>query len=352
MLLYFVDDEYYENHKGMLAHDRFQNVNWLNLINFAKEEGLLFFFLSKTIQRAPQSQNFSITDMIDKEEREFNILKNTLSYITSFFQEEGIDYRFIKLDRGMPYVPRDVDILVKGKQIKKILSALGRWNLNIENINGVEIKLKREGLLNIDLYQNFYYLSKKYIDDSFLWENPRIINICDVKCPTLNYEADFLSLIIHGLLGHRSLSLLDFLYAKSIYQKRINFRKIEYQVRKNDWTFAYYTMVSTINDIYKKLYVDTEIYSIDFPYLFSLSYLFNAFQGFVNFPLTRKQKVGFIVSTLIDKSFYEYERLQTVYSIKLPDEIEIILQRIIYKVRSISKDKKFMPHDLAGNKLI
>ncbi|MFC1488148.1 hypothetical protein ACFLRN_10740, partial [Thermoproteota archaeon] len=153
--------------------------------------------------------------LLKEEESALEKLTKTLSYLNSFFSDMELDFMFIKLFRNLDYAPRDVDVLLKRGQTSKILSALKKENICVKSSGNIETKCEKEGLLDIDFYEGFYYLSLNFLDEDFLWKTPKTVTFCGVECTIPNPDADFLSLIIHSLLGHRYLSLLDFLYAKS-----------------------------------------------------------------------------------------------------------------------------------------
>jgi len=254
---------------------------------------------------------------------------------------------FIKLYRGIPYTPRDVDILVRKEQSRQIFSALEKRNMVLKRFNGVETQFEEEGLLKVDLYQGFHYLSLDFSDDEFLWKDPRTVSICGVECLIPSYEADFLSLIIHALLGHRYLSLLDFLYAKSLLNRKLNLDESLRQAKKYGWSSAFLAIVSAIQNIHQAVYSGANITKlISFPYTFSPRFILKAFQGFADMPISAKTKFTFILSTIIDSVFHEYQMIQRSTSFEAPNEVKKAVMRIIHKVRGLSGDYKYVGEEL------
>jgi len=345
LVLYYVDDEYRKTHPDLLTMIGNKPDVWLKAIAIARENGLLYYFSKRVIEEGKFS-NEPFKKIVEQEEKNLIKLKKTLHFINSLFEREGLDFMFIKLYRGIPYAPRDVDILVRKEQSHQIFAALKRRNITLKRFNGVETQFKEEGLLKVDLYQGFYYLSLDFLDGEFLWKDSRTVNVSGVDCLIPSYEADFLSLIIHAILGHRYLSLLDFLYAKSLLNRKLNLDESLRQAKKYGWSSAFLTMVSTIQNIHQELYLGANTTKlINFPYTFSPRFILKAFQGFSNMPISAKTKFTFILSTMIDSVFHEYQMIQRSTSFEAPDEVKNAVMRIIHKVRGLSGDYKYVDEE-------
>ena len=343
LVLYYVDEEYREIHPNILTTVGNEKTAWEKAVRIAKENGLLYYFCKRLLEDGGKLPSDSLRTMIRREEKNLIKLRKTLHFASSLFEEEGLDFRIIKLYRGIPYAPRDVDILVREKQKQQIFSALKSRGVTVKTFNGVETQCEKEGLLKIDLYQGFYYLSVLFLDAEFLWKGSRTVNICGVKCPILNLEADFLSLLIHALLGHRCLGLLDFLYAKSLINGNLTFNELVQQAEKHRWYRAFQTMLSTIQTIYHQLYLNPNTTkSTIFPYAFSSKFILKALQGFVGLPVSTEKKFVFIFSTLIDNIYLRYQRVQRSAPVEMPAEIKDFMMKFMHKVRSLSGDRKFL----------
>jgi hypothetical protein len=335
--LYYVDEEYRKAHPNLLTRNK-PDV-WLKAIRIAKENGLLYYFAKRVVEEERFLRD-PFKKMVEQEERNLVKLKQTLDFINSLFRQEGLDVMFIKLYRGIPYTPRDVDILIRKEQSRQVFMALKRRNIKLEKFYGVETQFEEKGLLKVDLYQGFHYLSLDFLGDEFLWKNPRTVNICSVECIIPSYEADFLSLIIHAFLGHRYLSLLDFLYAKSLLNNdHLKFDELLYQVEKYKWSYIFQIMVSIIRDLYQELYSGSGITSIDFPYRFHPFFILKALNS-AGLQINTGKKMAFILSTLIDNAFYEYTIVRRSMPIELPSEVKKRMMKSIHKIRSLSGDRK------------
>jgi len=342
LILFYLDKEFRNLHPNLSATIENSNFRWAQTLRVAEENGLLYYFLKNLLEeKALELRSDLLTKIMSREERNFERLRKTLDFFCSFFKDENADFVFIKLYRGLPYTPRDVDILVKSEEMLRIKSALKQNGFSVKTYNTVETSCRKEGLLRVDLYQGFYYLSLPFFDEEFLWKDPRKIDICGVKCLIPNREADFLALLIHALLGHRYLSLLDFLYAKSFLKGCGDFNELLHQTRKYGWSRAFLRMIYTLQNIQQMLYSSSDTTKfISFPYLFSPRFIWEAFQGFTNMPVNTKTKFMFISSTLVDKAFFRYQLLQRFIPIEMPDEVKGLIMKSIYKVRHWAGDRK------------
>jgi hypothetical protein len=311
---------------------------WLKAFRISKESGLLYYFSTRLLSKKILS-NSLLERIIDEEEKGLRKLRNTLIFIKSIFEDEGLDFRVIKLYRGIPYVPKDVDILIRKDQSNQVFRVLKKRGIAVKSFsNGVETQFQKEGLFKVDIYSGFRYLSLDFFEETYLWENPKAITICNVECPTLNNEADFLLLNIHAFFGHRYLSLLDFLYAKSLL-KDLNFDEVLYQAKKYQWDNILLTMILVVKDIYFAQYYTTNDQKvIVFPYTFSPKFILGIVENLREMSLTTK--TTFLLSTLIDQAFYQYKIFQQLVPVEIPDWIKNIFMMPIYKVRSLSGDRK------------
>lgn len=341
LLLYYIDDEYKKAHPDLPLLVKKKPDIWIKAMAIARENGLLYYFSQRLYgnRRKVDLPKELLINMIKDEERGFAKLRNTLLFLDSLFKSEEIDFIIIKLYRNIPYVPRDVDILIREDQINRLFSALKKNNITVSSFSkGVETQFQKEGLFKVDVYARLSYFSRNFLEERFIWSNPRFINICGIECPVLSYEADFLLLIIHSLLGHRYLSLLDFLYAKFLLNNKcLGFDKVLYQVKKYQWDFAFLTMIHEIKNIYQKLYLDMDAKVINFPYRFSTQFLLRVIESL---KVNEKAKITFLLSTLIDQTYYQYLMAQRSIPLKISDRTKNWIMRIIHLVRSIEGDQK------------
>lgn len=307
-------------------------------MSIAKENGLLYYFsqeLTKNGVEFPEEFGYEIA----KEERKLLIFKRTLTTMKQVFESAGLDLMFIKLYRGVPYVPRDIDILVRSDQLQQLALTMRRAGFTVRSFQGVENECRKEGLLKIDLYQDFRYLSVRFMDQEFLWKNPRKVDIFGVECSIPSLAADFISLSVHDLLGHRYLSFLDFLYADELVNDDLvdPDEAIE-QPKKYQWENAFYYFTSLIKELHVALH--SESFDVSFPFGFSAKHLLTAFGSFAHQDVSEQRKLVFIFSTLVDRVLFHYTLFSRSTSTELSQGIRSNLLGPLHRMRHWVGDSK------------
>lgn len=345
MVLYYVDDEYRNLHPDLAKESFHVEQCLIQALRIAEINGLLYSFCSKLLKEPRIKEKRSlIKTRIRNENEKLLLLKKTLGFIKGLFESENLDFMFIKLYRGIPYAPRDVDILIRHNDMSNVISLLKRNNFDVEVLSEVEIQCRRADLLKVDLYCGFYYLSIPFIGEEFLWRNPRIVNIQGFDCPIPNFEADLLSMVIHSLLGHRHLTLLDFLYAKNLLKsEQLSLNKTLEEAERYGWAHAFTEILYTLEGLYKSLYSSPNFPNeISFPFVYPTKFVFKAFQGFASLPINVKTKLFFALSAFLDATYHKYLYVKQAVSFELPKQLKKIIDKNLYKVRQRRGDRKII----------
>jgi len=342
LVLYYVDDEYCKTHPNLPTTMRNKKADWVKALRIAKENGLLHYFSRRLLDNGGELPSNLLGRVIEQEEMSFVKLRETLYFVNSLFKDEGLDFMFIKLYRGISYAPRAVDILVKHKDMLRAISLFKKNGFKVESFSDVEIQCQRADLLKVDLYCGFYYLSLPFIDDEFLWRDHRIVAIEGVDCVVPAFEADFLSLVIHSLLGHGHISLLDFLYAKGLLNsERLSFDKMLKEAEKYGWAHAFTKVFRTLKELHESLYSSPNFpKGIRFPFVYSTKFTFEAFQAFAGLPVDMQTKLFFILSAFLDAAYHKYLNTGQVISMEIPKQLKSIIAKSLYKVRQQRGDRK------------
>ncbi len=341
VILYYVDYEFQSKRPNLVSNNLLDKLPWRRVLSIAEANGLLHPFCTKFLEETPMSEKSdSIKRKIRDEDKELFRFQKTMKVVQHLLKKGDIDFMFIKLYRGIPYVPRDVDILLKREDLQAAVSLFRKNGFNVEAFSDVEIGCERPDLLKVDLYCGFYYVSLPFLDTKFLWENQRIVNIFGVNCIIPSFEADFLSLVIHSLLGHRRLSLLDFLYAKNLlHSEYLNFEDMLRETEKYGWTSAFIRVTEKIRDIYNRLYFKANTpRSLDFPYIFSTKFVLGGFQSFAG--LGVNTKIKFLLSAVLDATYHRYISVRYVIPFELPDIVKNFIANRLYEVRKQRGDRK------------
>ena len=322
------------------------SLNELNfIIKFARDNEILLTFLDKYFG-AGYINIETIKKLKEYEGIKQKKLLNTITEVNRIFNNNNIEFFYIKLYKHHDYIPRDIDLMIFDKDLKKALILLEENGYEIKSHeSGVENQCIKEGRVNLDIYQGFYYLGGKYFDNDFIWKNKRKVSFSGLDIPVPCKEADLLMLYIHALLGHRNLSLIDFLYAKELLNdSEINFEDVQNQLKKYQWLKAFYSLSNLVEEKKKQIfknYSDSINNSdINFPIPFSSQYLLSLFSSshFVN--MSGLKKILFINSTLIDNLMYRYLLLRRSYGWEIPIYLREYIMVLLHKVRKYTGDRK------------
>jgi len=343
IVLYYVDDEYRSQYPDLAKGTLHDEQSLIQALRIAEINGLLYPFCSKLLEEPHMKEKLGLIETkIRGENKRLFLLRKTLGTMEELFKKGNLDFMFIKLYRGIPYAPRDVDVLIRHEDILDVISLFRKNGFDVEAFGDVEIQCQRADLLKVDLYCGFYYLSLPFIDDDFLWKDPRVVDVQGVDCPIPGFEADFLSLVIHSLLGHRRLSLLDFLYAKSLLNsERLSFYKMQKEAEKYGWAYAFTKVVHKLEDIHVSLYSSPNFpKGNSFPFVYSTKFVFEAFEGFAGLPVDMRAKFLFALSAFLDAIYHKYLNVRQVVPYDIPNQLKNIVAKSLYKVRQQRGDRK------------
>lgn len=319
---------------------------WTEALHIAEKNGILYSFCQRALENElvlPEKLKRYLALLMEREMRSSLIVQRTLNFVSSFLRDRGFHFLFIKLHRGLTYVPRDVDVLIRQTEASQIISSLKQEGFQVSSSDNVESTVFKEGYMKLDLYQSFSYLSLPFMDTEFVWRMPRFVKIFGAEYPIPSVNADLLTLSIHALLAHRYLSFLDFLYARSLLKSfKVMPSEILFQIDEYGWTHAFLKFISTVNDLDNRLCLgaDSKEATINFPKQFSAKYLLQAFGDFADLPIDTRRKLMFIASTLVDAAQLRYQSLSYSHSIEVEGRMKDILQETIYKIRHLVGDSK------------
>jgi len=343
IVLYYVDDEYRSLHPGLATGSIRDESSLMRALRIAETNGLLYPFCKKLLEESHMKEKSGLIETkIRIENKRILFLKKTLSVTEKLFKKENLDFLFIKLYRGVPYTPRDVDVLIRHEDLPSAISLFRKNGFDVQAFSDVEIQCQREDLLKVDLYCGFYYLSLPFVDDELLWRDCRIVDMYGFDCPIPGFEADFLSTVIHSLLGHRRLSLLDFLYAKSLLNsERLSFDTMLKEAEKYGWADAFNKVFHTLKDLHKSLYSSENFpKGIRFPLVYSTKFVFEIFQGFAGFNVDTRTKFLFALSAFLDATYHKYLYVGQTLPLEIPKQLKNVINRSLYKVRRLRGDRK------------
>ena len=303
-------------------------------IKLAEKNGLYYYFILK-LKELNIDLSFLGEERWDKENQKLSEFKETMMLLNKVSKEYGIDYIIIKACNAIPHIPRDVDIFVRNEDRAKIIKALEDNGMKCVISDVTETVLRKAGYIDVELYSKICYLGIDFIDGSFFWKSNIKDVMFDVEYSGLNKEANFLLMLIHRLLGHRSMSLLDFLHMNSL-KNDINVEACRRYARENGWESVFDLAVNKLNTLHGKIYKEGEI--VPFPYLFDRKFMLECVSDINGLKMGRHDKIIFSISLIQDRIIHELKDSFLYNLLKSFKPTNIIISFFTRRVRKMRGD--------------
>ena len=274
-------------------------------IKYAEMNGLYYPFLSRIFELDPTISQLG-GKRWERELNDLNDLKNTLTFLGDLHDRDGIDYILIKACTTIPHVPRDVDIFIHENQKDKIRAIFDRNNMKVLYSNNVETSFNRNGYMKLDIYGKIRYISKEFIDENYLWRSRVVGNLFGIDCVVLNNEANFLLLFIHGLFGHRCITLLDFLNMNNIIRNIEAVDVCRAYSTLHGWGYVFDMGLNRLTHLQKLIYDDGM--QVPFPYLFDRKFVLRCITSIDDLQLSEKEMFYLNLSLNMDRISYELRK--------------------------------------------
>lgn len=298
------------------------------VIEAASKNGLEYLVSNKLEEKGIETNEIDLKDL-DK-------LKNTIKLLNIVSKESGIDYILIKDCNTVPHIPRDVDIFIRQNDKDKMISALKKHSLQLECSNIIETTVSGDDTLPLDVYTKIIYFDHEFLDEKFLFDSVEKREFFGIEYPGLNYEAEFLLTLLHGLFGHRRLTLLDFIHLKRIKEKNPNRNLCCDYAKKNNWDKSFSIMNRKFSEIQKNI---LEGHLNNFPYLFDINFVMECIEAVDSINLSNKDKILIIYSLFLDGLKLKVENSPLNDTIKKHEWLRKTLLNIAYTSRTMRKDK-------------
>ena len=306
VLLSVVDPEYpNEIHVEEIAEDR---DSLKATIKLAERNGLYYYFILRL------KELYVDLSFLDKEQERWDnelqklaALKKTLVFLNDMQKHYGIDYILIKACTMIPHIPRDVDTLVHIEDRAKIYDLFEREDMKIIYSNDVETAFGKEGYTKLDIYSRIYYISMIFIDGDFLWNSRVNDRMFGIEYPSLSDEANFLLLLIHSIVGHRNMTLLDFLHMNILLNNIQDIGVCRGHAYEKGWGTIFEKGLEELQTIYKNIYKDGKV--VSFPYLFNRKFMLDCVASLEGLEMKRRERVFFHISLGLDRLSYELEKM-------------------------------------------
>ena len=147
------------------------------------------------------------------------------------------------------------------------------------------------GTINVDIYDGMPWSSLRCVDENFLWSNPRSEKFAGISCYIPSVEADLLTLLATSLFTDGKITLLDILYANSLFERGMDLTRPTHQAEKYGWYNQFASLLAVLNNI-EQIVSGTsyDALPITLPYRIPSIHTFSALQSLLRFAVKREPK--------------------------------------------------------------
>lgn len=260
-----------------------------DLIKIAEKNKLSFVLSKNLIKEKGFASEKILKNVIDRGRKNVEIFNKTIRFVDDIMKENGIDYLLIKTYKILPYITKDIDILVKKDDLndaKKIITENGGRDYEFSKSNQFIFRILHKtedtfggkGLL-IDVYHDFSWIRIPCMDESFLWKNKRKIDINSIKTFIPSIEADMLTFFAHSIFWHGYIPLLDYIYLQRLLDKRPNIKLMEREIENYGWKNGFKWLISFLRKSYHEAV--TRDKELQLPILIPMNIINNSYKGYV-----------------------------------------------------------------------
>jgi len=240
-----------------------------NCIIIAKKNGLYCNFVNR-LKKLEINMPFLSVDDWDSELKRLADFKKSIELLNQVSQRYNLDYILIKDCNTLEHVPRDIDIFIREIDSSRAIEAFEESGLKYAETSITEMILQGDGYVDIEIYNKINYLGKDFIDEDFLFGSRLEHSVFGIKYYGLNNEANLILTLIHDLVGHRRITLLDFLHIYNI-MENANITTCRQYVNQKGWQKIFDLTIDKLNIINSMVYLNR--ISINFPYIFEQSFM-------------------------------------------------------------------------------
>ncbi|MEM4620089.1 MAG: hypothetical protein QW607_07730 [Desulfurococcaceae archaeon] len=261
--------------------------------------------------------------------RSVRMATRTIMFLDDLLKKEGVEYLYIKTYRPIPYAPNDIDVLVHKDDFEYFTRLLSTYGFKIMR-RGVEVRFLREDMTRIDVYSSIIYAGVEFdIKDQLFSKRTSVDFLGSRNFSIPSPELDALIVLLHDVLGHRTINYLDYYY-------------IRYYLLKNltsNMTFRFIYDITKGTDLIKRciallllLEHDGTLKNIkNFPIKITPPLMFSTMM--LDFSLQKKILYG--SSLLVDVFLRFYNDHKNI----IPEELRKAVQTILFYHRLIVGDR-------------
>ena len=275
----------------ILSDEKF-DTNQLDLISWAENNRVLYTVATKSHLKSIKSIGGEWIKKLSKTLAEIKITLAKDEYIVTR------TYKYIE------YVTFDVDLFIESKNFKKTVDKFKSRGFKVEShdsslggrLPGMQVNIRKEGLLTIDLHQDFTWQKRKFLDSRLVMQNPVRKVIAGQVTFVPRPEIELLLCIADIAHERFNITLLDLIWLKGLSKEIDDWEFVMEQARKYKWLNVFKKISAIINQMSLDIYGEVIIADVapkkgnyKLPYFLDLAtcwgiYL-NTLLGYRRFPL-------------------------------------------------------------------
>jgi len=298
-----------------------------NCTMIAKRNGLYYRFINEFMKRHICLPFLDANNWNSELER-LSEFKKSINLINHVSKKYNFDYILIKDCNTIEHVPRDIDIFIREGDSLRAIEAFKENGMRYVESSITEMILQQEGYVDIEIYNKINYLGKDYIDESYIFDSILDCSIFGINYHGMDSNANLILTLIHDLVGHRRITLLDFLHIENIMSDADIDKCRQYTLMKG-WQNVFDLAIDELNRINNLVIVERVF--ISFPYIFPRSFMMKCFSLMGN--LTSNRSRFIIYLSLIQDGIVEQIKKTILYDfIKSNKPIDIALASFINSI--------------------
>lgn len=227
---------------------------WYQFLEIAAQNRLLYATsgaLFKLPIAVPEFLRPSLQEVFQTGEEWLSQLTRTVRFVTEAFQDDNIPALVVRTAQNVAYVTFDVDLLVRPADFHKGIALLqkrgGVVSSHDQSLGGrrpwAQVNVRFDGLLNIDLHQDFTWQRRSYLDEEYVWHSPKAVEIHGVSVQTPRAEAALLIMLAHLACESFYMTLNDLFQLRPLLPALQDRSGMEAQIKRHGWTQAYRRVV-------------------------------------------------------------------------------------------------------------
>jgi len=251
IFLYQLSEDLYKG--TTLRRVLLSEVNLNTFIDLSMKNNMFYYHSKKILDSYTEGLNKETTnairDIINKGNYEFKKIGNSILLLNDIVG----DYLLIKTYRGYPRIPNDLDVLVSN--FDGALEIITKKGFKIAHMSSKrrDAQLISKDFYKIHLHSVIHWVDSEFMDNGFIFNNPRLIEFGGARAKIPNFDADFLIHMAHINFEPLHITLSELLYIYIIFPQ-VNRDIVLGQSQKYSWRGALMDTLEIMDKIYHTVY--------------------------------------------------------------------------------------------------